>query len=155
MGYGSSVPRRELLTEETFTLDYTAQEWSKINQQMYWNTDLTSTSAAPGKGWKARKTSALNQQYYSALVIAHDGVTGADVFPFFKFAKMSVSKRGKMSGQIGAEIPLGYTLSALSDDVWGGVVEFGVAGAGVDSFAVGAGFAAAPVSISSTPATAT
>jgi hypothetical protein len=142
MGYGSSVPRRELLTEESYAIDYSAQEWRKINLEMMFNTDLTAVTAAPGIGWKARKTASLDIQYYSALLIAKDGQFEAELYPFFMFSKVSVSKRGKLAGKIGEELPLPFTLSALSDDEWGGVFDFGVAGAGMDDIAEAAGFVA-------------
>jgi len=157
-GYGSSQPRLMLPTSEAFGINFTAQEWRKIILEMWINQDLSAISATPGKGFKIRKTAALNIQYYTAYAIAKFGTTAAPIYPYFVFPKCVVTKRGNISGQIGAELPIPLTLTPFEDPSWtggAGVFDFGVAGSGVDGIAVNAGFASAAVSISMTPAAQT
>ncbi|MEU3011056.1 Ig-like domain-containing protein [Nocardia asteroides] len=153
-GYGSSSPRRTMITAEGFTVDYFAQEWRKGNLELWHNVDLSTTPAVPGKGFSATKTSSLTVRYYSALLIAQDEGVGS-LYPFFKFPKVSVSKRGAMSGEQGKELGLPATLTIYEDADFGGMYDFGVAGAGFDAIAQDAGFAAAATSINVTPAVAT
>ncbi|WP_228838593.1 Ig-like domain-containing protein [Nocardia amamiensis] len=152
-GYGSPSPRRKLVTGEGFTIDYLAQEWRKINQEIWHNTDLTTISATPGKGYTGRKYSDLTVRYYSALLIAKDFASDY-LYPWFKFPKVSVSKRAAMAGQIGKELGLGFTMTVLDDAEFGSLYDFGVAGAGFDDIAEDAGFAAAATSITVSPAAA-
>jgi hypothetical protein len=153
-GYGSSAPRRTIVTGEGFQIDYTAQEWRKINLEMWHNTDLSTTSATPGKGFSARKTSDLSMRYYSAILIGYDGMPTAEVYPWFKFGKVSVTKRNKISGQQGAELGVPMTLTLYEDSVWGALYDFGVSGAGFDAIANDAGFLSAATSISVSPSAA-
>lgn len=153
-GYGSGAPRRMITTGESFTIDYFAQEWRKVNQEIWHNVDMSATSAAAGKGYRARKTGELTTRFYSALLIAKD--FGSDyLYPFFMFPKVSVSKKAAMSGEIGKELGLPCTLTAYVDSVFGGMYDFGVAGAGFDSIAVSADFASAATSINLLPPTLT
>ncbi|WP_280393041.1 Ig-like domain-containing protein [Nocardia wallacei] len=154
-GYGSSAPRRTIVTGEGFQIDYTGQEWRKINLEMYHNTDLSTVSAVPGKGFKARKTTQLTARYYSAILLAYDGMPTEEIMPFFEYGKVSVTKRNKMSGQQGAELGLPMTLTAYEDSAWGSLYDFGVCGAGFDAVAADAGFVGAATAIEVTPATAT
>ncbi|MFC9892111.1 Ig-like domain-containing protein [Nocardia sp. NPDC127579] len=152
-GYGSPMPRREIMTGEAISIDYVAQEWRKINLELQHNMSLATVTAQPGKGFRARKTSALDVRYYSALVIAKDTNSGGDLYPFFMYPKCSVKKRGAMQGQIGKELGMPFTLGVLDDADFGGSYDFGIAGAGFDSIATAAGFLGAPSSITVTPAT--
>ena len=154
-GYGSPKPRREVMTGETVAIDYMAQEWRKINLELQHNMSLANVAAVPGKGFRARKLSTLDVNYYSALVIAKDTNSGGDLYPFFMYPKCSVKKRGTMQGQIGKELGLPFTLGVLDDAVFGGSYDFGIAGAGFDSIATAAGFVGAAESIDVTPPAAT
>lgn len=154
-GYGSSGPRRTILTAEGFTVDYLAQEWRKGNLEMWNNVDLSTTSATPGKGFHARKTSQLSMTYYSAIVIAYDGMPSAELYPWWMFGKVGVTKRAAMSGQQGAELGLPMTLTIFEDTEWGALYDFGVAGSGFDAIATDAGFLSAATSITVSPATTT
>lgn len=157
-GYGSSAPRRIIPTGETMTIDYFAQEWRKVNLSAWHNVDMATTAAAAGKGFGVSKTSALNVFYYSALVIARDANSSGELYPWFKFPKVMVSKRAAMAGTTGKELGLPCTLTILDDADYGddgGVYDFGVAGAGFDSIAADAGFLSAPSSINVVPATLT
>lgn len=156
-GYGSSSPRRTMLTGEGMTVDYFAQEWRKGNLELWHNVDLSTTPALPGKGFRATKTSSLRVRYYSAILIAQDEGVGS-LYPYFMYPKVSVSKRGAMAGEQGKELGLPATLTIFDDADWGtegGMYDFGVAGAGFDAIAQDAGFAAAATSINVTPAVAT
>ncbi|MEV4155411.1 Ig-like domain-containing protein [Nocardia salmonicida] len=153
-GYGSSSPRRTMLTAEGFTVDYYAQEWRKKNLELWHNVDLSTVPALPGKGFRATKTSSLRVRYYSAILIAQDEGVGS-LYPFFMYPKVSVSKRGAMAGEQGKELGLPATLTVFDDADFGGMYDFGVAGAGFDAIAQDAGFAAAASSINITPAAAT
>ncbi|MFF0546951.1 Ig-like domain-containing protein [Nocardia thailandica] len=152
-GYGSSSARRTMVTAEKFTIDYFAQEWRKKNLELWHNVDLSTVSAAPGKGFRATKTSALTVRYYSAILIAQDEGVGS-LYPFFLYPKVSVSKRSPMAGEQGKELGLPATLTVFDDPEFGGMYDFGVAGAGFDAIAQDAGFAAAATSINITPAAA-
>ncbi|WP_280186289.1 MULTISPECIES: Ig-like domain-containing protein [Nocardia] len=154
-GYGSSNPRRTMVTSETFAIDFFAQEWRKINLEMYHNTDLSTVTATPGKGFKARKTSQLQLQYYSILLVAYDGMPNAEIFPWFAYGKAAVTQRQAMAGQQGSELGMPLTLNIFEDSEWGALYDFGVAGAGFDAIAEDAGFVGAATSISVSPATAT
>ncbi|MFD4457699.1 Ig-like domain-containing protein [Nocardia sp. NPDC058480] len=153
-GYGSSGPRRTLVTGETFTIGYFAQEWRKINQELWHNVDMSTVAATPGKGYTARKTSSLNMRFYSAILIGQDSGSGGDLYPFFKFPKVSVSQKAAMAGQQGSELGLPCTLTVYDDADFGGMYDFGVSGAGFDSIATDAGFVGAAISINSSPAAA-
>lgn len=153
-GYGSSSPRRTMITAEGFTIDYFAQEWRKKNLELWHNVDLSTAAAAPGKGFRATKTSSLRVRYYSAILIAQDEGVG-NLYPFFMYPKVSVSKRGAMAGEQGKELGLPATLTVFEDADFGGMYDFGVAGAGFDAIAQDAGFAAAATSINVTPPVAT
>lgn len=154
-GYGSQMPRRQIVTGEKFTIDWVAQEWRKINLELAHNMDLSTVTAAPGKGFRAKKTSSNDVRYYSALVMAKDSNSSGLLYPYFMFPKTSVSKRAAMQGQMGKELALGNTLTVLDDAEFGGPYDFGIAGAGFDSIATSAGFLGAPASITVTPATQT
>lgn len=153
-GYGSSGPRRMITTGESFTIDYFAQEWRKINQEIWHNVDMSTVSAAAGKGYRARKTGELTTRFYSVLLIAKDFGSNY-LYPFFMFPKVSVSKKAAMAGDIGKELGLPCTLTVYDDTDFGGMYDFGIAGAGFDSIAVDAGFAAAATSINLLPPTLT
>src|SRR5690606_13621250 len=129
-GYGSSNPRRTLVTSETFSIDFYAQEWRKTNLEMYHNTDLSTVTASPGVGWKARKSSQLGLQYYSILLIAQDGEVGSEVYPWFGYGKAAVTSRQAMSGQQNSELGMPLTLNIFEDSTWGALYDFGVAGPG-------------------------
>lgn len=154
-GYGSSGPRRTLITGETFTINYFAQEWRKVNQELWHNVDMATVSATPGKGFTARKTSSLNMRFYSAILIAQDAGPGGDLYPFFKYPKVSVSQKAAMASQQGTELGLPCTLTVYDDADFGSMYDFGVSGAGFDAIALAAGFASAAVSINVTPPTTT
>ncbi|MEV0367508.1 Ig-like domain-containing protein [Nocardia fusca] len=157
-GYGSPGPRRTLVTGENFTIDWFAQEWKKINLEMWHNTDMSTVAAAPGQGFKARKKSQLQVTYYSVILIAYDGMPTAEVLPFFMYPKASVTQRAAMAGQQGAELGLPMTLTIFDDAAYdsgdGAMYDFGVCGAGFDDLAVASGFAAAASSITVHPSTA-
>lgn len=155
-GYGSAQPRLMLPTSESFGINFTAQEWRKFILEMWLNQDLSLISATPGKGFKVRKSAELNLQYYTAVVIAKFGTTAAPIYPYFVFPKCIVTKRGNISGQIGAELPIPLTLTPFEDPTWtggAGVFEFGVGGSGFDTIAEEAGFASAASAITVHPDT--
>lgn len=154
-GYGSSGPRRQIVTGEDFSIDWYAQEWRKGNLELYNNVDLSTVNSVPGKGFTARKTSALTLQYYSAIVIAYDGMPTKEVYPWWKFGKVAVTKRSKLSGQQGSELGMPMTLTVFEDSAWGALYDFGVAGAGFDLISNSAGFMPAATTITVTPAAAT
>lgn len=140
-GYGSQPSRRVVVTGEEFTVDYFAQEWRKVNQEMYYGTDLTGVVVNPTSGeWRGRKQSNNTLQYYSALVIAYDGMPSAELYPFWIYPKVAVTKRGKQSMQIGSEIGFPCTLSIFDDGDYGSLFDFGVAGPGMLTIAPKTGF---------------
>lgn len=151
-GYGSRGPRREIITEEPFTIDYVAQEWRKINQEIYHGVPLDGVNAQPGIGYRARRPGGAPQRYYSTLLVAKDAPVDAEIYPWFAFGKTAVTKRGKTGGQIGQEMPLPTTLTVYEDTQWGALYDWGIAGAGFDDIAEGLGFLTAATSITVSPA---
>lgn len=146
-GYGSSGPRRVIVTNEGFAIDFFAQEWRKKNLEMYHNTDMSSVTVEPGTGFRARKTSQLSVRYYSAILIGYDGSPGQELFPYFIYPKLAVTNRQAMAGQQGSELGMPMTMTLFEDSEFESLYDFGVAGAGFDAIAADAGFLAPASSI--------
>jgi len=147
-GLGSAAPRRTIATSQGLDLDFTAQEWRKVNMEMFYGTDLSAITADPVSGeWRGHKSASLTQQYWSAIVLAFDGIPGSEVYPFWIYPKLAVTKTGKISLQDGSEIAFPSTLTVYndtafisSDGVKAPLYDFGVAGIGNLALAPSAGF---------------
>lgn len=153
-GLGSLGPRLSKVTGESFSLDYEAQEWRKINLEAWSGADLSSTSFnTTSNEWRARKQSSGILRFYSALVIGFDGLPAAEVHPFFILPKVSVVKKGAMKLTDSDEASVPTTLKVYEDTAYGSLWDFGIAGPGWAPYAASAGFLAAATSITASPAT--
>lgn len=161
-GLGSMAPRRSIITKEVETIDFTSQEWRKVAQSLYYDTDLSSTYANTTTGeWRASKSATPTSQYWTILVMAFDGVPGSEVWPYWIYPKVMQTKTGKRSLVDGSEIAFPTTLTCFSDTQYvssdgtvGGLYDFGVAGLGNIAQAKLAGFMAI-TGITVAPTTAT
>lgn len=155
-GYGSMVPRRVVKTSESVTLDFTAQESRKVNFGMFWGMDLSSATADATTGeWQVKKTAQSNVEYFSVILIAQDGAAGNEIYPYWIFPKMSVTKSGKIGFQVDGALSMPISLTAYEDPAFGGYVAFGQAGKGNQALNGAAGFLPPATSITVAPATKT
>lgn len=160
-GLGSMAPRRTVRTSEGLSIDFTAQEWRKVAQSIFYDTDLSAVWANPSSGeWRGHKMASPTANYWSILVMAFDGIVGSEIYPFWIFPKVACTKVGKISLQDGAEIAFPSTLTVYEDSAYvssdgtvGPLYDFGVAGLGNIAVAKAAGFMQA-TSITVNPATA-
>ncbi len=161
-GLGSVAPRRSIVTGETETIDYTAQEWRKVGHSIYYDTDLSSTYANATTGeWRASKQATATAQYWTFLVMAFDGIPGSEIWPYWIYPKLMTTKVGKRSLVDGSEIAFPSTLTCYcdtqytsSDGVVGPLFDFGVAGVGNIALAKLGGYMAV-TGITVAPTTAT
>ncbi|HMH59211.1 MAG TPA: Ig-like domain-containing protein [Galbitalea sp.] len=137
-GLGSLPARRTITTSEGLAIDFTAQEWRKVNTELYYGTDLSSTWANAVSGeWRGHKMVQSTSDYWSIIVLAFDGIVGSEIYPFWIFPKVMNTKAGKMSLADGSEIAFPSTLTCYqdaayvsSDGVVGSFYDFGVSGVG-------------------------
>ena len=137
-GLGSLPPRRSITTSEGLAVDFTAQEWRKVNTELYYGTDLTGIYANETSGeWRGHKMVSAMDDYWSLIVMAFDGVPGSEIWPYWILPKLMSTKSGKMSLADGSEIAFPSTLTCYqdssfvsSDGVVGSFFDFGVAGVG-------------------------
>lgn len=127
-GYGSRGRRRAFVTDETFTIDFTAQESRWRTLQMFY--DLLEGQYDEGTGFFAKKRRAARVREYSALVLAKDGDPGSEFYPHFIFPKITVEKRGKQSFSETDALTFPLTLAAQEDEKYGSMYGFGLAGPG-------------------------
>ncbi|MFE2998665.1 hypothetical protein ACFXG4_27140 [Nocardia sp. NPDC059246] len=161
-GLGSMAPRRSLRTSEGLSIDFTAQEWRKVNMSIFYDTDLSQTWANATSGeWRGHKMASPNANYWSLIVMAFDGIVGSEFYPFWIFPKVACNKVGKVSMQDGSEIAFPSTLTVYEDNAFvssdgavGPLFDFGVAGVGNIPLAKAGGFILA-TSITVAPSTAT
>lgn len=162
-GLGSIAPRRVITTDETMTIDFTAQEWRLTTQSMFYNTSLASTTVNTTTGeWRASKLPSPIAQYWSLIVMAYDGLPGGEIYPFWVFPKVSVTKIGKISLQDGQEMAYPMTLTVFQDNQYtspdgavGPLYDFGVTGLGNIALAAAAGLLPTVTGISVIPTAAT
>lgn len=139
MGYGSRAQRRVFVTEESFSINLTVQEISKIAYQMFASIadeDIVTT----GKVTRMTKRASGGVQYYSLVLIAKDLAKNGDIFPFWVFPKVAVTQKGSMSLAEAAEMGMPLTFTIFEED--GKQYEIGLGGPGWPELAEAAGFAA-------------
>lgn len=160
-GLGSMAPRRTLKTNEGIDIDFTAQEWRKINMSIFYGTDLSTVWADTLGQWVGHKSASPIQQYFSLIVMGRDTTPDGDIYPYWIFPKVAVTKIGKTGLNDGQEIEFPSTLSIYEDSDYvsgdgtvGPLYDFGVAGPGNLTNAQTGGFVL-PTSITVTPATFT
>ena len=127
-GYGSRGRRRDFITDETFTIDVTAQESRIQTMNAYY--DLGEGTYKPGQGFFAKKRRAARVPEYSGILIGYDGEPGKEIYPYFVFPKLTMEKKGKQSWSETDAIKYPYTLAAKEDAEYGSLFGFGIAGRG-------------------------
>ncbi|CAB0904599.1 phage tail protein [Corynebacterium diphtheriae] len=135
MGYGSRAQRRIFVTEENFDIDLVLQEIRKIGLQMWLgfeDEDVENTD----KVTRIKKRAASRVKYWTIALIGLDEAN--DMFPFWKFPKVSLNKKGKMSLAEAKEMGLPMTMSVFEEK--GEMFEMGLAGPGWPKLARKAGF---------------
>lgn len=140
MGYGSLGPRRVVPTGETVTLSFTPQESRALNLEMFWNVDFANQAADANGEVLAKKSYTSKLNYWSLIVIAQDETEYGEVFPYWIFPKVSVTKTDAV--KLGMEEAIAYplTFTAFEDDAFGGFIGIGHAGAGFQAVAAEGGF---------------
>lgn len=127
-GYGSRGRRRDFVTDETFTIDVTAQETRLQTLKAYY--DLAEGDYKEGVGFFAKKRRAARVPEYSAILIGYDGEPGKEIYPYFIYPKVTMEKKGKQSWSETDAIKYPYTLGAKEDAEYGSLFGFGIAGKG-------------------------
>ncbi|MBG9339214.1 hypothetical protein I4J17_10915 [Corynebacterium diphtheriae bv. mitis] len=135
MGYGSRAQRRIFVTEENFDIDIVLQEIRKLGLQMWLSFEDEDVENS-GKATRIKKRAASRVKYWSIALIGLD--ESNDVFPFWKFPKVSLNKKGKMSLAEAKEMGLPMTMSVFEEK--GEMFEMGLAGPGWPELARKAGF---------------
>lgn len=137
-GYGSRADRRIFVTEESFEIDLTVQEIRAEAYKMFLSVeddDITSTD----KVTRIKKSASGDVVYYGLILVAKDLAKGGDIFPFWKFPKVAVTKKGKMSLAEAAEMGMPLTFTVFEED--GEMMEIGLGGKGWPELRAKAGFA--------------
>ncbi|MBS4103269.1 phage tail tube protein [Tsukamurella paurometabola] len=142
LGYGSLPARRVVKTSEAVELAVTAQEARKINQAMFWGTDPDADfDVDPVSGEvKMLKSASAKMTYWSVILIGHDDGTYGDVYPFWIFPKMTVTKADSVTLSMEDAVSYPLTLTAFEDADFGGYVATGWAGPGAKALNAAAGF---------------
>ena len=127
-GYGSRGRRRDFITDESFTIDVTAQESRIQNMNAYY--DLGEGAYKQNVGFFAKKRRAARVPEYSGILLGYDGEPGKEIYPHFVFPKLTMEKKGKQSWSETDAIKYPYTLAAKDDPKYGSLFGFGIAGRG-------------------------
>lgn len=138
-GYGSRASRRVFVTEENFDVDMTIQEIRKIAYEMFFG--LESEDIVTDKGGKTTrmtKRASGSVKYYTLVGIAVDQAFSGDIFAFWVFPKVAVTKKGKMDLAEAQEMGMPMTFTMFESD--GVQFQIGLAGAGWAELAKKAGF---------------
>ncbi|PQP24164.1 hypothetical protein [Rhodococcus opacus] len=131
MGYGSMVPRRTIKTGEGVTIDFTAQEIRKMNLSLFWGSDLSATAPDAASGeWQYKKSSSAAMNYFSIIMIGVDSNSAGDIYQYWIFPKVAVTKSGKISLSTDGPQTFPITLTAYEDRTFGGYVAIGQGGLG-------------------------
>lgn len=136
-GYGSLGARRTIVTKEAFSIDATLQEYlRRLNFELYYRTKMAETVPDASSGEiRTIKPNNSGIIYYSGILIATDGALGEEIYPYWIFPRLSVTKTGALSLKMDAEMATPVTLSVYPQRVradWEtpGPFAFGVAGKG-------------------------
>lgn len=138
-GYGSRADRRIFVTEESFEIDLTVQEIRAEAYKMFMSLedeDIENTD----KVTRMTKRASGDVVYYGLILVAKDLAKDGEIFPFWKFPKVAVTKKGKMSLAEAAEMGMPLTFTVFEDD--GEMMEIGLGGKGWPALREKAGFAA-------------
>jgi hypothetical protein len=140
VGYGNLGTRRTVPTGNSVSLAFTAQETRALNLELFWGTDFS--NVAPNANGevlsKVGYSSKLN--YYSVIVIAQDENEFGEVFPYWIFPKMTVTKTDALKFSMEDALNYPITMTAYEDKPYGGFIGVGHAGAGFHAVAAHGGF---------------
>ncbi|AHI21604.1 hypothetical protein [Corynebacterium vitaeruminis] len=128
-GYGSRGRRRDFITDESFTIDFTGQEARLNTMAAFYDLDVDSMLASQGRFF-AKKRRAAKVPEYSTLLIGYDGAPGNEIYPIWYYPKTSMEKKGKQSLADSSSITWPMTLAAKDDAAYGSLFGFGIAGKG-------------------------
>ncbi|WBT08824.1 hypothetical protein PAB09_00200 [Corynebacterium sp. SCR221107] len=128
-GYGSRGRRRDFITDESFGIDFTAQEARLRTMGIYYDLDLEAMVYENGQFF-AKKRRAAKIPEFSTLAIGYDGDPGKEIYPFWYFPKTSMEKKGKQSLSDSDVLTWPMSFNAKDDESYGSLFGFGIAGAG-------------------------
>lgn len=141
MGYGSRAQRRVFVTEEGFDIDLTVQEIRKVAYEMFMSIESEDiVTSENGMVTRMTKRASGSVKYYTLVLIAKDFMGKGDIFPFWVFPKVAVTKKGKMSLAEAQEMGMPLTFTVFEHQ--GKMFEIGLGGAGWVDLAKKAGFVA-------------
>lgn len=138
-GYGSRAPRRTFVTEEGMDMELTVQEMRRIAAQLFFDF-ADEDIVTEGKVTRMTKRTSSGLRYYSLIAIAKDLAKGGELFPYWVFPKVAVTKKGKMSLQEAEAMGFPLTLTVYEDN--GVMFELGIGGPGWEGLREAAGFPA-------------
>ncbi|QGU03100.1 hypothetical protein CKALI_11280 [Corynebacterium kalinowskii] len=128
-GYGSRGRRRDFITDESFSIDFTAQETRLRTMEAYYDLDRTDMIAEPGRFFaKKRRSSKIPE--WSTLLIGYDGEPGKEIYPLWYYPKTSMEKKGKQSLSDSNVLTWPMTFTAKDDPTYESLFGFGIAGTG-------------------------
>ena len=136
-GYGSRASRRVFVTEENFDIDFTVQEIRKQAYEMFFGLDDADITTS-GKATRMVKRASGSIRYYTLVGIAVDEAFSGEIYPFWVFPKVAVTKKGKMDLAEAQEMGMPMTFTMFEAN--GVQFEIGLAGAGWPALAKKAGF---------------
>ncbi|QGH75751.1 major tail protein [Gordonia phage Syleon] len=141
-GYGSMGPRRTVKTGESVTLNFAAQESKNLVLSAFWDLDLSDTVADSNGEWQAKKSYASDMKLWSLILLGADQNEYGDVYPYWIFPKVMVTKTDAVSLGTDAALVYPFTFQAFEDENFGGFMAIGAAGPGQAGVNAKAGFAA-------------
>lgn len=137
-GYGSAGDRRKFLDEETFTIDFTAQE-SRLQTLQAWMDLGDFSDYVSGKGVTAKKRRAAAQREYSLLLVGRDGADEEEIYLHWYYPRGTLTP-GKQSLSTTNALTYPFTFTAMQP-ADGELFAFGIGGKGfTESMALAAGF---------------
>lgn len=138
-GYGSTMPRRTVVTKESVTFGLTAQETKALNLELYWGEDF-SQGVVNDEQLVKKSTKNSKIAYWSIFIIAQDSTADGIALPYWVFPKATVTKKDSI--KFGVEEALAYPLefSVFEDEDYDGFVGIGNAGEWITANATAGGF---------------
>lgn len=139
-GYGSMAPRRTVKTEESVTVSFSAQESRAMNLGMFWSADLSNVTPDPNGEWQIKKSAQSKLIYYSLILVGQDANSAGDVYPYWIFPKVTVTKTDAINLANDSALAYPFTFQTFEDKAFGGYVAIGSAGSGQAAINTAAGF---------------
>lgn len=139
-GYGSMGARRVVVTKETVTVGFTAQESRALNLEMFWGGDFKNKTPDANGEVVVKRGYESTLKYWSLLIIGQDDNEFGRVLDYWVFPKVTITS--KEAVKLGQEEALVYplTFTAFEDATYGGYVGVGQAGVGFTATALTAGY---------------